>query len=164
MLNALDLPYCVVGGIALSFYNYNRATTDIDILIEANSLDYLKRRLSSVGVKQIHGRRFKLLSFDYEIEFILAGEQLNPNDIIYPSPESVRIWNNHEKCWVIDFKSLVMVKLYGYTYNKKRIKDLADVQELLLANLERKKEVIGWTFKDSLVNENWKAVIERTYL
>lgn len=164
ILEQSGLSYCVIGGVALSFYDYHRSTTDLDVLIEIDSWNRLGVILSSLDVKRITDRRYRISGYDFELEFVRAGEQLNPNDIIYPNPKEVRKWDTKEHCWVVSLEMLVAMKLYGFTYNRKRLKDGADVQELLLSNLDRRKEFLGWSFEDSRVEKSWREILERTLL
>ncbi len=165
VLEELDLEYCVIGGIALSFYDYHRSTTDLDILISVpGGLSELRVRLSTLGVKQVFGHRFSIPGFDFDFEFILSGEQLSPGNLVYPEPKGIREWNTREKCWIVNLEMLVTMKLYGFTYERKRLKDGADVQELLLANLDMKKEFLKWKFEDLRVEASWQDILERTLL
>lgn len=164
ILEQSQLSYCVIGGIALSFYDYHRSTTDLDILIEVPSWSSLQAILSSFDLKRVTDRRYRIPGYDFELEFVKAGEQLNPQDIIYPHPEKVRQWSMEEKCWVVSLEMLVAMKLYGFTYNRRRLKDGADVQELILSNLDRRKEFLGWKFEDERVEKSWRGILERTLL
>jgi hypothetical protein len=47
-LNAADIKYAVVGGIALSFHTEPRYTKDIDFLVLSNCIDHLKSILKSM--------------------------------------------------------------------------------------------------------------------
>src|SRR5258708_7092281 len=57
-LDALHIPYAVVGALALNEYGYRRATVDIDVLLTADGLARFKQEWLGRGyVERVPGNR-----------------------------------------------------------------------------------------------------------
>src|SRR6266849_447235 len=129
------IDYLVIGAIALMAYGYPRFTEDIDLILDSNGLDRFHHEL--VGLEYspaFQGARKRLRSTldGTPIEIIAAGEY--PGD---GKPKPVKFPNPYETSVEIDgvrfptLEKLIELKLASGMTAPDRLKDLADVQELI---------------------------------
>lgn len=133
-LDELRIPYAVAGGMALFAHGYRRFTEDIDLLVTPASLDRIHRELGGrgytaafAGSKNLRDSELKV-----QIEFLVAGRfpgDGRPRPIAFPDPATVAIEFQGVK--YVDLSTLVELKLASGMYGSDRLKDLADVQELI---------------------------------
>ncbi len=162
-LEEQNIDYCVIGGIALHFYDYTRATTDLDLLID-RPLSEVQRLFVQAGYKKTTTRGvFSNKYPDFEVEFLTQGERLTPNGLAYPDPKQVRVQQDYfgKKIWVISLKELIHAKLGAYVNTKTRMKDGADVQELIKSNLGRVEHL---HFPEPEIETAWKTILKDTIL
>ncbi len=48
-LNAQDIPYAIIGAMALGLYGFPRYTSDIDLMINSRSWDAVSRIMAKLG-------------------------------------------------------------------------------------------------------------------
>lgn len=157
------IDYCIIGGIALHFYDYTRATTDLDILID-RPISEVQRLFVQAGYKKTTSRGVFSNKFpDFEIEFLTEGERLTPNGIAYPDPKTVRVQQDYfgKEVWVISLRDLIHVKLGAYVNTKTRMKDGADVQELIKSNMGRVEKI---HFPEPEIETAWQRILKDTLL
>jgi hypothetical protein len=132
-LEADGIPYAIAGAMALNLWGYRRVTTDVDVLLDAAGLaafkskhlgrGYLERFPGSKGVRDTE--------FGVKIDVLLTGDfpgDGRPKEVSFPSPTvAVR----GEAVMVLPVRYLVELKLASGMTNPDRLKDLADVQELI---------------------------------
>lgn len=76
-LDSLNIPYAVVGGLALMRHGYVRLTDDIDILVTREDLTIIHERLNGPGylrVPENTGRNLRDTETRIKIEFLVTGE------------------------------------------------------------------------------------------
>lgn len=135
-LNEAGIPYVVLGGMAMNAHGYERVTVDVDILTSRDGLDRIHETLVGRGyVPKFPGSRKTLrdVTTDVSIDFITAGEYPGdgkPKSVQFPDPESVAV--EHAGYKVIDLPHLLELKLASGLSNERRLKDLADVQQLII--------------------------------
>ncbi len=129
------IDYMVIGAVALMAYGYPRFTEDIDLVMTAEGLETFHRELVGLGyVPAFQGSRKKLRATreGVPVEVITSGEypgdgQPKPVSFPVPSDASVEL----EGVRVVTLEKLVELKLASGMTAPDRLKDLADVQELI---------------------------------
>jgi Uncharacterised nucleotidyltransferase len=133
-LDELRIPYAVVGGMALFFHGVRRFTEDVDILVTKENLQEIHRRLEGLGYLPPFAGSKHLRDTDtgVKIEFMTTGDYPGdgqPNPLAFPDPASVNV--EIEGIRIIQLLPLIELKLASGMTNPGRLKDLADVQELI---------------------------------
>jgi hypothetical protein len=133
-LNELGTPYAVAGGMALFKHGFRRFTEDVDILITRHNLKLVHKTLSGLGYAPLFTGSKNLRDTDsgVRIEFLLAGDY--PGDgkekpVAFPNPSDVA--EAHDDIRFVNLPTLVELKLASGMTGADRMKDLADVQELI---------------------------------
>ena len=133
-LEAIGVPYAVVGGLALFRHGYRRFTDDVDILVTPEGLKRIHEKLDGLGyLPPFSGsKQLKETSSGVRIEFLVTGQYPGdgkPKPVMFPDPASEAIDIDGIK--VLNLHKLVDLKLASGMTNPGRLKDLADVQELI---------------------------------
>ncbi len=129
------IDYMVVGAIALIAHGYRRFTEDIDLVMTSEALDTFHRELIGLGyVPQFPGARKKIRSTvdGVSIDVIMSGEYPGdgkPKPVAIPRPEEAS--TEIEGVRVVTLAKLVELKLASGMTAPHRLRDLADVQELI---------------------------------
>jgi hypothetical protein len=132
-LNELEIPYAVVGGMALFRHGFRRFTEDVDLLVDAKSLDRIHRELTGHGYLPPHAqsRNLRDTTNGVRIEFVVTGQfpgDGKPKPVAFPDPSSVCADESGVR--YVDLATLIELKLASGMTGRGRLKDLADVQEL----------------------------------
>jgi hypothetical protein len=136
-LQEQSVPYAVAGGMALVAHGYDRTTVDIGVLVTAEGLESIHRTLIGLGDQPAFaGNRKQLRDTErgVRVEFLVAGEfpgDGRPKPIAFPDPASCSIDVGGVR--YVDLVTLVELKLASGMTNSGRLKDLADIQELIRA-------------------------------
>ena len=133
-LNELGIPYAVAGGMALFQHGYRRFTEDVDILVTRDGLRAIHSALDDRGYVRPFERSKNLRDTEagVKIEFLVAGDfpgDGKPKPVQFPDPQAVAIERDGIK--FLNLTTLVELKLASGLTGADRIKDLADVQELI---------------------------------
>ncbi len=133
-LNELGIPYAVAGGMALFQHGYRRFTEDVDILVTKEGLKEIHKALDGRGYVRPFERSKNLRDTEagVRIEFLLAGDHPGdgkPKAVAFPNPQTVSI--EREGIRYLSLPALVELKLASGMTGSDRMKDLADVQELI---------------------------------
>lgn len=133
-LNQLHIPYAVGGGLALFHHGYRKFTEVVDILVTPESLPTIHANLDGRGYLPPFARSKNLRDTDVnvKIEFLLTGDY--PGDgkvkpVAFPDPSQVSI--THDEINYLNLPTLIELKLASGMTNPSRLKDLADVLELI---------------------------------
>jgi hypothetical protein len=129
------IDYMVIGAVALLAHGYPRFTEDIDLVLTPEGLEVFHRDLIGRGyVPAFPGAKKKLRSTrdDVTVEVMTTGEypgdgKPKPVSIPIPSTASTEI----DGIRVVTFEKLIELKLASGMTAPHRLKDLADVQELI---------------------------------
>jgi len=130
-----EIPYAVVGGMALNLHDYERMTRDIDILMTPAALEKFIERCVGLGyVQAFQGARksFRDTESQTPIEVLITGEYPGdgrPKPVFFPDPETASVEINGIK--VITLEKLIELKLASGLSASHRLRDLADVQDLI---------------------------------
>ena len=133
-LSELGIPHAVVGGMAMFFHGFRRFTEDVDILVSRAGLEELHRKLEGLGyVPPFQGsKHLRDAELGVRIEFLVAGDYPGdgkPKPVAFPDPNQVV--ENVSGIPVANLPTLIDLKLASGMTNPNRLKDLADVQELI---------------------------------
>ena len=131
--NGID--YAVIGAVALNQHGYRRFTEDIDMLLTPEGLELFQKTLVGRGYRPAFSgatKKFRSTAENVPVEIITTGEY--PGD---GKPKAIQFGDPSESVVVIDgvrtvtLKKLVELKLASGMTGSGRLKDLADVQELI---------------------------------
>lgn len=129
------IDYMVIGAVALMAHGYPRFTEDIDLVLTPEGLEAFHRELVGRGyAPAFPGERRKLRSTreGVPVEVITSGEYLGdgrPKPVSFPDPSAAS--TEIEGVRVVTIEKLVELKLASGMTAPDRLKDLADVQELI---------------------------------
>lgn len=135
-LQDLGIPYAVAGGMALVAHGYDRTTQDVDILLDAMGLAAVHQSLVGLGYQPpfANSKNLRDTRTGVRIEFLIAGQfpgDGKPKPIAFPDPGQVS--EEIQGIRYVRFATLMELKLASGMTNPGRLKDLADVQELIRA-------------------------------
>lgn len=134
-LEAHGIDYAVIGAIALNQHGYQRFTSDIDLLMTAEGLEQFRQTLVGLGYRPAFEgarKKFRATARNVPIEIITAGEYPGdglPKPIRFPDPATAGVVINGVK--TVSLELLINLKLASGMTDPGRLKDLADVQELI---------------------------------
>lgn len=134
-LDQNGIEYVVIGAIALNQYGYRRFTEDIDLLLSREGLEQFREKLVGLGYRPAFPnarKKFRTTAENVPVEIITAGEYPGdglPKPVAFPSPESAVTEIDGIK--TITLEKLIELKLASGMTASDRLKDLADVQELI---------------------------------
>ncbi|MFH1918454.1 MAG: hypothetical protein ABIP48_01010 [Planctomycetota bacterium] len=133
-LRELKIPYAVAGGMALFFHGFRRFTEDVDILVTREGLDELHRHLEGLGYVPLFsgGRNLRDAESGVRIEFLVTGDfpgDGKPKPVAFPEPLGSSVEKDGVR-W-LSLENLIELKIASGMTTPGRLKDLADVQELI---------------------------------
>jgi|ERR1041385_607017 hypothetical protein len=129
------IDYLVVGALALFAHGYPRLTEDIDLVFTSEGLERFHQELIGLGyVPAFPGARKRLRSTKdgVKIDVIMAGEYPGdgkPKPVSFPDPSGAAIEVDGVRFATLE--TLIELKLASGMTASDRLKDLADVQELI---------------------------------
>jgi hypothetical protein len=119
----------------LERHGYQRFTSDIDLLLTKEGLEIFQRELVGMGYRPAFEgarKKFRATARNVPIEIITAGEYPGdgkPKPISFPEPSESYLTINGVK--TVTLELLITLKLASGLTAPGRLKDLADVQELI---------------------------------
>jgi hypothetical protein len=131
------IDYMVIGAVALMAHGYPRFTEDIDLVLTREGLETFHRELVGLGYAPAFAgarKRLRATSGGVPVEVIVAGEYPGdgrPKPVSFPEPASASV--EIDGVQVVTLEKLVELKLASGMTAPDRLKDLADVQELIKA-------------------------------
>ena len=130
------LDYAVIGPMALVAHGYRRFTEDVDILLTPEALRIFREKVEGLGyLPALEGAKKTLRDTRtrIKVEVMTTGEYPGdgkPKPVAFPDPAEAR--EQKEDLWVIELETLIELELASGLTAPHRLKDLADVQELIL--------------------------------
>ncbi len=126
-LKELQIPYAVIGGMALFKFGYRRFTEDVDILVTRESLTRIHKELDGLGYLPPFTGSKNLLDAEQKvkIEFLVTGEYPGdgePSEVAFPDPGEVAHQENNIR--YVNLKTLIELKIASGMTGKDRLKDL----------------------------------------
>lgn len=134
-LDALGVPYAIAGAMALNAYGYERVTADVGEILTRDGLARLKQEKLGLGyVEKFPGSQgLRDTENRVDIDVLIAGEfpgDGKPKPIAFPDPTTALRVGTHR---VVSLPTLVELKLASGMTAPHRLRDLADVLELVRA-------------------------------
>jgi len=136
-LTELEIPYAIVGAMALNAYGYRRTTSDVDILVRREGLESFKSAYLGRGyVEKFPGSKgLRDAAENVTIDVLLTGEY--PGDgrekpVVFPDPAEAAV--RGERFALLPLEKLIELKLASGMTAPHRLRDLADVIELIRVN------------------------------
>jgi hypothetical protein len=135
-LRALGIDYAVVGGMALFHHGVRRFTEDVDLLVTRNGLKETHRQLEGLGYLPVFSGSKNLRDTEngVKIEFLVTGDYPGdgkPKPVAFPDPADVAVEAGGIR--FLKLPNLIELKLASGMTSSDRVKDLADVVELIKA-------------------------------
>ena len=134
-LDSHGIDYTAIGAIALNQHGYRRFTEDIDLLLTKEGLEKFRQELMGLSYRPAFEgstRRFRTAAENVPIEIITAGEYPEdglPKPVKFPDPGECFVVIDGIK--TVTLEKLIKLKLASGMTAPDRLKDLADVQELI---------------------------------
>jgi hypothetical protein len=130
-----NIPYAVVGGMAVNAHRHRRTTADVDVLLTAEGFAEFRRLFVGSAYDPVprRSRRFVDRANGVSLDILVTGMfpgSGKPGPIAYPDPATVA--ETIEQIRVLDLPTLIQLKLAA-----RRYQDFADVVALIrVHNLE----------------------------
>ena len=134
-LDGRGIDYMVIGAIALMAHGYPRFTEDIDLVMTEEGLETFHRELVGRGyVPAFEGarRRLRATRDNVPVEVITSGGYPGdgrPKPVSFPAPAGASVEIDGVR--FVTLEKLIELKLASGMTAPDRLKDLADVQELI---------------------------------
>jgi hypothetical protein len=136
-----EIEYVVIGAIALNQHGYRRFTEDIDLLLTKEGLEKFREKLVGLGYRPAFSgakKKFRTTEENVPVEIITTGEFPGdglPKAVEFPNPKDFSVEIDGVK--TVSLEKLIELKLTSGISAADRLKDLADVQELIkIKNLD----------------------------
>ena len=135
-LDEEKIPYALVGGLALAAHGFVRMTQDVDLLMTRDGLESFKQRFLGRGyVLAFSGaqKTFRDTETQVRIEIVITGDYPvdgKPKPVAFPDPSIV--FTERGGMRVIPMEKLIELKLASGMSAPHRLRDLADVQDLIM--------------------------------
>lgn len=136
-LDAEGVAYAVIGGMAVTAHGHPRLTLDVDILLSGEGLRVFHEQCVGRGyVPAFTGAKKTFIDTESQvkIEIITTGEFPGdglPKPVAFPDPAETSV--ERDKIRFITLEKLVELKLASGLTAPHRLRDLADVQDLIIA-------------------------------
>ena len=134
-LDTHQIDYNVIGAVALNQHGYRRFTEDIVLLLTREGLEKFRNELVGKGFRPAFEgatRKFRTTRENVTIEIITTGEfpgDGKPKPVAFPNPNESRTEIDGIK--TVSLEKLIELKLASGMTAPARLKDLADVQEII---------------------------------
>jgi hypothetical protein len=141
------IDYCVMGGNALHAHGYERATTDVDVLMTEDGLKkFVETHVGRGYVQRFEGAKtkFRNTADDVPIDILLSGSFPGDKqtDVPFPKPSEISYdegffaLGTQQTIRMVDLKNLINLKLVSYKdLPEERGQDYMDVRKLIEINL-----------------------------
>ena len=163
-LEAEGIPYAIIGALALNEFGYQRATADVEVLLTPEGLEAFKSaRLGRGYLERFPGSRgLKDTENGVDVDVVLTGSfpgDGKPKPVSFPDPGVAA--ERGARVALLPLPRFLELKLASGMTAPHRLKDLADVQELIrIAALPRElSEGLDAYVREKYL-ELWQAVRE----
>jgi hypothetical protein len=136
LLDAEGIAYALIGALALNEHGYQRTTVDVDLLLTPHGLATFKARHLGRGyLEKFPGSRgLRDTETGVTIDVVLSGDYPGdgrPKPVVFPDPAVVAF--RGERLSLLPLPNLIELKLASGMTAPHRLRDLADVIELIRA-------------------------------
>jgi hypothetical protein len=165
LLDRDGIPYAVIGAMALNEFGYRRVTVDVDVLLTPEGLAAFKARHLGRGyVEKFPGSRgMRDAEHGIDIDVVLTGSYPGdgkPKPVVFPDPALAA--ERGARVALLPLPTLIELKLASGLTAPDRLKDLADVQEVIrIGQLPRTLAADLDPFVRDKYLELWDAVQHR---
>ncbi len=134
-LGEANIPYALVGGLALAAHGFVRMTQDVDILMTREGLESFKEKFEGRGYVFVFSgaqKTFRDTETQVRIEILVTGDYPGdgkPKPVAFPDPSVV--YTERDGMRIIPIEKLIELKLASGMSAPHRLRDLADVQDLI---------------------------------
>lgn len=134
-LNEQEVPFALIGGLALASHDVIRATQDIDLLVPIDKADQIDARLTRLGYRCLYrSRDAGNYARDRErVDFLYASRPI----ALQLLASAREVDTSMGRLRVVSAEGLVGFKLQGLVNDPRRTQDLEDIRALLRANAGR---------------------------
>ncbi len=133
-LDEAKIPYALVGALAMNEHGYERATTDVDLVMTREGLEQFREQFVGRGYRlAFQGARktFRDTDTQVKIEIIATGDYPGdgkPKPISFPDPKDAIVIN---RVRVVPLEKLIELKLASGMTAPHRLRDLSDTQDMI---------------------------------
>ena len=136
-LKEMKISFAVAGAMAGNRHGYRRTTADVDILVSREDLHRFKQQWIGRGwVNKFEGSKgFRDALNNVDVDVLLVGEfpgDGKPKPVSFPAPELIAEYSDDIP--YVSLKCLIELKLASGMTAEHRLKDMADVIELIRVN------------------------------
>lgn len=136
ILEAENIPYAMIGALALNEYGHRRVTVDVDLVMREEDLQRFKARHLGRGYAERVPGTGKLVDTEFGVHVDVLSTGRYPGDgkpkpIAFPDPAAVAI--RGAPFALLPIERWIELTLASGMVEAHRLKDLADVQELIRA-------------------------------
>ena len=134
-MDRAGVDYCIIGAMALNAHGFARETTDVDVLITPEGLDQFRERFEGRGYRPAFEgahKTFRDVESNVQVEFVITGDYPGdgkPKPVAFPPPAQAS--NLIDGVRVAGLPKLIELKLASGMTDPGRLRDLADVQDLI---------------------------------
>ena len=133
-LNAAEIPYALVGGLAVSIYAVPRATEDVDLLLARENWARTVERLQALGFRRA-GEPMSVAAGRLDIQPLIKieGTDLVPVDLLVPNDPALAALLADRNAIAWEEERLSIVSLAGLRILKQlrgSAQDVADLEAL----------------------------------
>lgn len=162
LLDEHGIAYAIVGAMALNAYGYQRTTSDVAVLLTPDGLAAFKAHALGRGYREKFpgSRGVRDTAHNVDIDVVLTGGfpgDGKPKPVVFPDPATAAL--RGKGVALLPLPTLVELKLASGMTAPHRLKDLADVQELIrIRQLPRDLTTELNAFVRDKYLELWQAV------
>ena len=134
-LESRGIEYSVIGAVALNNHGYRRFTEDIDLLLTKEGLEKFRNELVGLGYRPAFEgatKKFRTTDENIPVKIITSGEfpgDGRPKPVVFPDPTENQVEIDGVK--TVSLEKLIELKLASGMTAPHRLRDLADVQEVI---------------------------------
>ncbi len=132
-LQAAEVPYAVLGGVAVCLHGYQRNTVDLDLLVRREDQAAIKTVFSEAGLTWDESAAEFRSEAGIQVQLLLAGDKAGRGaEVRLPDPSMTSTVQAVEGLCVLTLARLIETKLAcGSGSVRRSHKDFADVVELI---------------------------------
>lgn len=156
LLQSLDAPFALIGGLALASHNVVRATQDVDLLVPMEKAAEIDAGLQRIGYRCLHrsDNAGNYVRASERVDFLYANRPIARRLLAQANERQTSLGTLR----VISSEGLIGFKLQGWVNDSRRTQDLEDIKALLRANRSRLdlaevREYFQLFDKESLLDE-----------
>lgn len=132
VFDGIDVPFALIGGLALALHKVIRATQDVDILVDVENAEKIDDALTALGYGCLYRstEAGNYLRGDERLDLLYASRPIARHLLTNATAHKTAFGNLR----VIGAEGLVGFKLQGWVNDPHRTQDIEDIRALLRAN------------------------------